>query len=222
MVNMKLVILNTSVVAAARDHNPTILHPYFLQHAEVVPEDWELAEPAFCTQGVSVVRYTNGIAFTVDSSKLQIVDNNPPVNCDSSPTPGLAERYLRALPHVQYTAVGINVGGFIECTDANEMLVSRFLREGPWNSAGLRPSALGLHFVYPAKNATLHVTCDAAVLSRKEDQSLRMAGVIANGNYHTDLPASQPLDHAAVAISLFCERLHNFESIVQTMFELED
>src|SRR5688572_20388198 len=100
--------LNTAVVVTADAHNPSILHPAFLTAQNVVPAKWEPGEPPLCTPAVSVVKYRNGITFTVEAAKLQVANARPPEEPERDPVFPLAANYVRTLPHVKYTGVGIN------------------------------------------------------------------------------------------------------------------
>jgi len=109
---MKLRVFDTSIVVLAEGHNPTILHPAFLTSQDIVPQDWQLAEDPVCTPAASLVKYDNGIQFSVQSNRLQVFQAEPPENVGSSEIPALADRYIKTLPHVRYKAVGVNMRGF--------------------------------------------------------------------------------------------------------------
>ena len=107
-------ILNTSIVVLASQHNPSILHPSFLQSQGIVPNDWETLEPPICTPVFASVKYQNGIVFTVEQNKFQVIDNQTKDNFDKSLMPELVIRYCEHLPHVHYNAVGINFDCFMK------------------------------------------------------------------------------------------------------------
>src|SRR4051794_1104305 len=82
---MKLEWLKASVVVAAREHNPTILHPAFLVAQEIVPPDWELAKDPICTPAFAIVTYRNGITFSVEGSRFQVSDTKLRIDLAKSP-----------------------------------------------------------------------------------------------------------------------------------------
>ena len=82
-----LIILNTSVVIVASAHNPSILHPAFLQAQEIVPLDWETIEQPISTPAFSITKYSNGIVFIAESNKFQVRDDNPSENISESEIP---------------------------------------------------------------------------------------------------------------------------------------
>jgi hypothetical protein len=129
---MKLELLNTSVVVVAQEHNPTILHPAFLAAEGIAPQDWKPAAPPICTPAFSFVKYGNGIVFTVESNRFSVTDESPSGEVAESLAPKLAISYVEKLPHVRYTAVGINLHGFVLCETPEAFLIARFLKEGSY------------------------------------------------------------------------------------------
>src|SRR5262245_32465278 len=140
---MKFVAQNTSVVIVADMHNPTILHPFFLASQEIVPADWPLSELPVCTPAIAAVKYQNGIVLNVDPKKVTVRDNAP---TPESPIPSIASKYVEALPHVHYSAVGLNISGYAENSNPEHWVIERFLKDGPGNNELLRPNAVGIKF----------------------------------------------------------------------------
>jgi hypothetical protein len=218
---MRLEILNTSVVVAAKGHNPTILHPAFLCAQKVVPEEWNLKEAPICTPAVSIVKYDNGIAFTVDADKFQLMHNGPGDDLSKSQAPGVAYKYIATLPHVCYTGVGVNFVGFVECEKPADMLIERFLTVGNWNNEDCKPEALGLQLLYDVEGAKLRLSCNAGALKREQDAQ-ESVGIRLDCNYHTPLSAEDYLNDAQKAIFRFPERYDYFREITRRILELEE
>ncbi len=99
---------SVSVVVTAQFHNPSILNPDFLESREIVPEGWEVEETV-TTPPMSVVKYTNGVQWAVEQGKLTVAEK-----CEGEPfkgghrVHGLANAYLRKLPHVPYRELRLN------------------------------------------------------------------------------------------------------------------
>ncbi|MBI3950040.1 MAG: hypothetical protein HY314_06260 [Acidobacteria bacterium] len=218
---MKLEIVNTSVVVLAQQYNPTVLHPAFLTSEEIVPADWQVAEAPLCTILGSVVKYVNGLVFITESNKFQLIDNKPPDDLGASQVPPLAAKYIRRLPHTHYTAVGVNMLGFVACSNPEAILIERFLKAGVWNEDPLKPQALGLRFVYQVPQAVLHLSCNAGTFGR-DQESDQKAGILLDANYHTDISAAASLEEAEKAIALFSQRYAHFTEVTKIIFELEN
>jgi len=213
-------IVNVSVVVLAKEHNPTILHPAFLESQEIAPGDWELAGPPVCTPPFSIVRYANGVVLTVEGNKFQVQHNDPPEAFWESEITVVASKYVRALPHVRYTAVGVNVTSYLACATPEREMLTRFLRQGVWSSQPAALGTIGLRLVYPLETARLVLSLDTGRVRLPGEDSDTPA-LLANANYHADLPAGDPVEAATQAIGLFGERCRHFLQAVRAIFEVE-
>jgi len=218
---MKMDLLYTSVVVLAKNHNPTILHPAFLSSQNIVPGDWEAEQP-ISTPVFSSVRYANGLVFVVEDTKFQLTNNEPADDPERCPVPDLATKYVRALPHVHYTAVGINVSGVIECPEPDTVLQKRFLKAGPWNKEPLRPQGFAVRFAYPVgEDVRLTLSLDGGKAVQANTQTERI-GLLVNANYHTGVAAEGALEGTVAAIGKYAERRRHFETVVGKILALGD
>jgi hypothetical protein len=208
---VNLIVLNRSIVVLAQAHNPSILHPSFLSAQQIVPSDWQISESPVCTPPFSIVKYENGIVFTEEPNKLMILANAPN---DGALLPDLARKYIKTLPHVHYSAVGINIAGYLKCDSAEAWLLARFVQSGPGNDEKLRPSSAGLKLVYSLEGGTCNLSLDAGSVQL---QSERVDGLIIGGNYHFALPSGNTLTEAERAIASYGSSLAHFRSLVDTV-----
>jgi hypothetical protein len=218
---MKLEILDTTVVILASDHNPTILHPSFLESNGIVPKDWQLAEAPICTPLFAMARYSNGIQFIAESIKFQVSQAPPPSPFSNSEAPSLAQKYISKLPHVPYTSIGLNIGAIINCSNPDDLLIKRFLSTGAWNEYDLKLKSLALRFVYPLEKGLVSLMCDPGKVERGSDK-LEISGVTIKANYHNDLEGNDRLNQAKDILSKFADRCEHFSMIIRKLFEIED
>jgi len=216
---MQLQVIKTSVVVLASGHNPSILHPAFLTSQKIVPEDWQLSEPPLSTPAFSVVKFQNGFVFVVESQKFEVADNNVQDPLQSE-APILALKYIKALPHVAYSAVGINLIGFVEYPDASAFVKERFLRKGPWNDEAINPTSVGLRLIYPYEQAVLHLSINAG--RAKIAKAAEKIGILIDGNYHVDLTTAAPLEEAEASTSRFKEFCGHYLKYVKIIVGLEE
>jgi len=216
---MELRFLNTSIGVAARDHNPTVLHPAFLASQQIVT-DVELLEPPICTPAFAVVKYANGLVFTVERERFQLLDNRLREDFSSSDIPRLATKYLKTLPHVRYTGVGINITAFVECINPETFLITRFLKPGEWNDEALAVRDLGLNFVYEVPQAVLRLSCSAGTVRHSEMGEKR--GILLTANYHTDLPEVETIKEAEGVLTLYSERCAHFSQTAKRILGLSE
>ena len=206
---MEIKKLNVSVVVLAMDHNPTILHPSFLESQGIVPKDWQLAEPPICTPPLSVVKYKNGINFSVESRKFQVVQAPPPDKLEDSEVPVVAIKYVEKLPYVRYTAVGINMVALIKDPEPEKTLINKFLVVEKCSVGGLNLESASLRLVYPMEKGRLNLSCEPGTI-----ESEQLKGIVVNANYHTDCPGSNPVQELKEIVFKFPDRCKHFEKTV--------
>lgn len=212
---MAIQVHQCSVVILATAHNPTILHPAFLRSQAIVPADWEeKASETVCSLPFSRVAYTNGFTITGEPRKLQIIDSNPQPDITTSPAPGVAREYVKTLPHVKHTALGINFQAFIDMSDPATMIADRFVKGGPWLEKPLGPPTCGLRFQYALDIAKASVSIDTGI--RRDDDGEATDGILLKINYHNDIDADTA-EASAEQIQLLISR---HDKYCENFFEL--
>lgn len=176
-----------ALVVVAELHNPTVLNPDFLKYQEILPGDWELSSPPITTLSFSTIQYTNGINIIAEPNKVQFIDTkggDPP----KSHIVEIMERYIAALPHVRYKALGINFKAYEERTDPYSFIISRFLKSGPWYNNEHELSGLALKFVYPIEKGRAIISLDSGSVNKIiEDKKIEEPVLTSDGNFHRDL-----------------------------------
>ena len=216
---MKLDWLKASVLVAAREHNPTILHPAFLTAQGIVPAEWELAKDPVCTPAFAAVSYRNRVTLVVEGSRFQVSEAGLRGLPEQSPVAGLASAYLSKLPHVRYTEVEIRFQAFVPHDDPATFLIGRFLKGGPWNASPQKLDAMGLRLEYSVDRALLDLFLDPGSIMQ---DGVDRTGVIVGGSYSSELPEANPLPQAQALLSLWPERCHHFVSAVNIAVRLGD
>jgi len=201
------------VVIIADAHNPTILHPSFLRAEGIVPTNWELAaEPPISTPAISIVRFANQISFVVDPNKFQVIETS---SADGSSIADLAKRYVKKLPHVHYSAVGININAYAECTNPEDWILKRFVKQGAWTDARLGLKAAGIRLVYEVPNAQLNLNLDVG--TTQSAGTAEHPCIVVNANYHTSVHGDKPDEKTEKAVSLYHERISHFRDLISTI-----
>ncbi len=213
-------IFKASVVVQAESHNPTILHPAFLNTEGIVGDDWEVKGDPIVTPVFSQVVYSNGISFLAEPNKFQVSDGRPPKDAGRSLAPDLAAKYIKRLPHTPYTAIGLNLAACLITPSPQESLVQLLLKEGPWNEGKLSLQAAGFQFRYAAPSAQLNLSCKAGKIAKKPGDEPSPA-IIIEANYHTVLPQDKKaVGPATRAITKYSKRCNHLMKTLDTIFEL--
>lgn len=189
--------LEFSVVVAANDHNPTILNPDFLDRQDIVPMawGWKVTGNPITTPPFAVVSYDSDVTMSVETSRLQVKDTRD--TPESSKALDMARKYVEILPHVRYSAVGINFRSLAEHAGPNAFLKKRFLKSGPWDSDAHALQGIGLKFIYLLNDARVNLTMDSWVGTEiSEEQSEENSGILIYANFHSDCHGYPAADQA--------------------------
>lgn len=179
-------LIQFSTVVVGQMHNPSILNPDFLATNAIVQPAWawEVSE-TITTPPFATVRYSSGIAVTVEFNKLQVTDVN-----SSDPTASkaaeIAAAYVKTLPHVRYAAIGMNFQSILELASPEGFLRDRFIKPGPWHGPKHQLSAAGIRLVYTLPDAgRVTLSLDAGEAQRSDEPSKKKV-LVANANFHRD------------------------------------
>ena len=189
------------VVIVGSSHNPSILNPDFLRHNNIVPEEWKtVAGETFSSPMASQVSYRKGekaLLVSSDISRLAFLEKDAEKN--EFACPDMARRYLKTVPHVRYTAVGLNLALRVPAAAGvgKDILTKHLFRPGPWGDyEGVSPG-LEASFVYDlgSKKISLSVGVDSTgQAGAKKDE------IVFRGNIHRDIRSEQDSANAAVGI----------------------
>lgn len=186
---MKIVNLEYSIVVTANDFNPTILNPDFLKMHNVVTDEWgwKIAGSPITTPPFAIVPYDSGVTISVETNKMQVVDRYYQGELKDSKIAIITKEYVTILPHVRFSAVGINFRSLVEKSDGNNFLKERFLAQGSWNSDAHKLEAAALTFIYPleGRRFTLSLASGSATL-KVDDKMEEKHGIIAGANFHRE------------------------------------
>ncbi|MBN1488809.1 MAG: hypothetical protein JXA69_02740 [Phycisphaerae bacterium] len=204
---MNAQLIQLSVVVVGKAHNPTILNPDFLALRGIVPPDWGWeVDETITTPPFAIVRYKSGVAVNVEPNKLQVTDMLADADPTQSKAAEVAEAYVVTLPHVRYTAVGLNFHSVIEVDSPETYLKKRFLKKGKWDSPSHSVVAAGFRLVYAvAPTGRVTLSLDAGEVQKAGSKDTKSSVIIANANFHrtcSDYPAEGQV----------CEYLHQLRS----------
>lgn len=172
-----------SIVVLAVDHNPTVLNPDFLMHANIVDAAWlwGLSQEPITTPALSTVSYDSRVSITVDPGKAQFTDSAIGDPLQSKIT-DITSRYINALPYVKYSSIGINFkfGHFVD--EPNSYIQDKLLNPSATLSNLGQSFGAGIRLAYTEDNRLFIISADsgkAEAVSGKQGPA-----VILSGNFH--------------------------------------
>jgi hypothetical protein len=195
--HMNLQLVELSIVVLANDHNPTILNPDFLALQGIVPREWgwKLAGPPITTPPFATVTYDSGVTVSVETNKLQVVDRSTKVSLSTTKILLITQKYINVLPHVRYTAAGVNFRSFVELEEPDTYIKDHFLKQGPWDNGTHELQAVGLSFTYPLHGGKIGLSLEAGgIINRTAEEEKHRSGIVVSANLHrecTGYPSNQ-------------------------------
>ena len=176
---------SVNVVVTAEFHNPSIINPDFLRSKGIVPEDWNVVETV-TSPVLSMIRYENGITWTVEQSKLTVAENCMQSFQDIYLAHSLACGYLRTLPHVPYRSLGLNCTILKPVESAENWLTDRFLKPGSWKGRNFDTLFLLPRFLLRDANSTWILSFEIGRAEAQDGNS--STAVIVQINIHHEGP----------------------------------
>lgn len=218
-----LVVNEFVIVIAVKNHKPTILNPDFLKYSGIVPSEWELAVAPICTNSVAQVTYQNGISIVAEPQRIMFVEAMVDKAATSVLVPGIASKYGKILPHVDYQAVGMNFRGHVtfnaQPNAAREYLAQTLLSPGPWQEFGLAPVRTGVNFVYTLEHCSFNLSVNEAAWRQPDETTTPV--VVFSGNFSYDIGGhseSERLNSLQQAIENWQVSLSTYKELVNTKF----
>ena len=186
---------SVSVVVTAEFHNPSILNQSFLVSQEIVSKDWEVEE-AITTPPFSVLRYSNGIQWIVEQSKLTVSEKPESSFQDEYQVHQLANRYLEKLPHVPYRSLGLNCLISMNCLEPQHWLIQKFLKPELHINREFKIVGTVPKFTFDLEGALLNLTFNDGEIQRGEDDP--RSTVLIDCNVHHEGPLESHELRAAI------------------------
>jgi hypothetical protein len=184
------VIQDLGMVVVAHNHNPTILNPDFLRTNHIVPDNWELASPPFCSEPVASVSYETGVNITAQADNVAFTESIAGKDRKEVVLPEVAARFAQTLRYVNYRALGINPTGYIlfgedAVEQVREFIIKRFLAAPQWGAWKQPPSIAGITLGFKVDPWIMNVKIESAIVQLPERRPT--AGILVSGNFHKDL-----------------------------------
>lgn len=192
--NKQLNIQDFSIVVVAQNNNPTILNPDFLKFNQIVPADWELKTPPMCIEPMAAVHFkTNNIKITAQLDKIIFLESVGGKNTNEILLPEIVHKYTNTLPHVEYTAIGLNPRGHIALDGSSDScqkyLSEQFLAPGEWQNIGDSPIKSTLKFAYKFGDIICNLTVEEKPFKLLEEEATTNVITFA-ANFHHELVGS--------------------------------
>ena len=207
---------NVAIVVLSESNNPRFLNPDFLERNDIVPKEWKVKN-VLVTPPFAQVSYDNGVQILLEENKLHVRSQQPDLIPWERELPRIVIHFLEVLPHVTYRAVGLN---FVFLSDqprgveAEQALISKFLKQGPWLDFGQRITGAVLELQYRVTQPQMNVKI--GVLEKEDSAGSTLEGFIFTANYHHDFKVDETKERAAYINSIEMRRTE-FMQFLETL-----
>ena len=179
-----LELIELSVVLVADSNNPSIVNPDFLKYNGIVDADYEIQDFPISTPAFSQVAYKNGITVTSDPARV-LFQQTKELSEANVVSPGIAKRYLQCVPHVPYSAIGINPKGFRRILGQEPRIIANMLRnKGTWMSFQDVDPDVRLKAIYRYHGRVISLD---VISTQRTENDQKIAGILFQANVHRDL-----------------------------------
>ena len=174
-------LVELSVVLAANANNPSILDLNFLRYNEIVNPAWQVQGSPVLSPALAQVSFEGGLTVTADLKRV-IFEQKTGGKLVASEA---AKRYLRQVPHVPYTAIGINPKFFLRSTGEHLPLMESVVSDqGTWMSFKDVVPTVQLKLTYGYETRT--ISLDVIQLEQTTDDP-PFSGILFQANVHRDV-----------------------------------
>ncbi len=218
----KINIQEIAVVIVAKSNNPSILNPDFLKHNNIVPKGWELSENPIATEPLSQVKFKNNISIIAQFEKLIFSEAVGGKAVKKYLAPNIAKKYIQVLPHVDYTAVGINIKGHVIAdtpAEAENYAINTLVAEGAWKNFFKVQTIALPKFIYALPDGRLTINVENAFLP-SEDESL-VPVVTFGSNMHREIGGSNTdelIKNISIVLDGYSKDVESYTSLINAGF----
>lgn len=210
-----MILTSVGVVLLGESNNPTILNPDFLaRHVlPASPDRANLSQPPLCTPVFAQVAYDNGVTVRSEPERILFEQSTSTPTLSRTFVAQLALAYVRTVPLVRYTAIGVNPVFIVEDGNAYERFQNDLAAAFPMKHDGVVPKMqLKTDYVLPDRR----ISIESSEVRRSNEQGGEDLGLMLRTNIHRDIHASDP-DERLQSLSTI---IQNADSDISHVFDL--
>ncbi|MEA5619945.1 hypothetical protein VB711_19150 [Cronbergia sp. UHCC 0137] len=219
-----LVFQDLSIIIATRNHNPRILTYDFLKCSDIIPMDWELAqEPIVSEQGSQVI-FSNALSLVAQPERLFFVEVFKDKGITDLQVPAIAHKYVKALPNVEYQAVGINLRAYVSPTQADgeaevQNYMQNLLAPGAWQTVGDAPVQPSIKLTFTLKHCQFNLSINEGVFHQQDQETSPI--ILFSGNFSYNIEGNnkdERFKSLHQSLDNWKTDLETYQEIIQTKF----
>ena len=172
------------------------MNPSLFNYGAIFPSDWEaLRQPVYGRNGVQIF-FKNGIGLVVQPNRITLSELVLGKEIPELQVPALMHKWIEALPHIQYRALGVNPTGMVSFSEdqqeAANFFRSTLLTEGVRREGAPELMKASLNLAYRLEGGILNVAIQEGTARLSEDQ--KISALLYSGNCHYALQGESQTD----------------------------
>ena len=181
-----------SVVLVASNNNPSIINPDFLLHNGIVTDRDPIRKESISTPTFSVVKFQGDVNVRAEPNRVVFEQTGSSIAIDSVICAEIAKRYLKTIPHVPYSALGLNPKSFEKLpVQRRSGIEAAIAEQGAWMKHDSVVPEFGLKATYLFRDR--RITFDVQKAQTIIDNS-SISAVVFQANIHREIKEhSQPM-----------------------------
>lgn len=175
-----------AVVLVAQSNNPSIINPDFLRNNKIVNADLSLKGDPITSPLFSQVTFERGIVVNALPDRVIFQQTGDSLATEDILCPEIAKRYVEQVPHVPYSAIGINPKGYRQLSAEVPEKVSNILikRSEDMSFKDVKPEVhLKTIYQYDTRKIVLDI---AEAIKRRNEIPI----MLFHANIHRDIPST--------------------------------
>ena len=177
-----------AVVLAAQSNNPSIINPDFLRNNKIVDADLSIQGDPISSPLFSQVTFERGIVVNALPDRVSFQQTGDSLASGDILCPEIAKRYVEKVPHVPYSAIGINPKGYRYLSDEVEEKVSNILIKSA--KLSFRDVTPEVHLKTIYQYDTRKIVLDIAEATMKKNNEPEIPIILFQANIHRDIPST--------------------------------
>lgn len=175
-----------AVVLVAQSNNPSIINPDFLRNNKIVNADLPLKGDPITSPLFSQVTFEKGIVVNALPDRVIFQQTGDSLATEDILCPDIAKRYVEQVPHVPYSAIGINPKGYRQLSAEAPEKVSNILikKSEDMSFKDVKPE-VHLKTIYQYDTRKIVLDIAEAIKQRNE-----IPIMLFQANIHRDIPST--------------------------------
>ena len=178
--------MEVSVVLIANQNDPSFLNSDFLRYNGIVDKALRLKESPISTPVFSQLVFEGDIGVRAEPHRFVFEQKGLPLGEDECVIPEIAERFLKTVSHIPYSAVGINPRSLMLSNKGTRYSVADTLIEGgKWMSFKDVQPDIHLKTIYSYEKKA--ITLNVGRVEAKENDGTMSSRLLFHANIHRNI-----------------------------------